>query len=349
MSQASLKDAFAGQAVACHKLGSPFMGQLCTLFATRNWPAGQITDRAFAWNGDVGARAASVPLRIAGALHALVLGGHRSLKAVYPPTATDDDTLWAAISDALITDAAFIDEWINSPPQTNEVRRCAALIPAGRWLADRYGLPIDVMELGASAGLNLMWDHFAVSVEDRNFGPQDPALTLRPEWQGQLPLETTPIIASRKCVDLNPLNPQTDAQRLRAYLWPDQPERRRLTDAAIACHTATVDQGDAIDWLAENIAPTPGHLRMIYHTIAWQYFPLDVQAKGTALIEAAGQAATPLTPLAWFGMEADDNPAGAGLTLRLWPGNLKLNMGRADFHGRWIKWHPPVLAEGTST
>jgi hypothetical protein len=325
------------------------MGQLCTLFATRDWPDGQITDRVFAWEGDVSARAASVPLRIAGALHALVLNGHTGLTTVYPPYNPDDDTLWTAVSEALVTDAAFIDDWINSPPQTNEVRRSAALIPAGHWLADRYGLPIDVMELGASAGLNLMWDQFSIEIAGQAFGPTSPALTLKPEWDGPLLRNTRPTIASRRGVDLNPLDPNADALRLRAYLWPDQPERRQLTDAAIACNDTSVSRGDAIGWLADNIAPTNGHLRMIYHTIAWQYFPSDIQATGTALIEQAGAEATPLTPLAWFAMEADDNPKGAGLTLRLWPGDIKLAMGRADFHGRWITWHPPLLSGETST
>ena len=346
MSVASVQDAFASQARACRKLGSPFMGQLCDLFATRDWPAGPITTRVFAWEGDVSGRAASVPLRIAGALHALVLNGHTGLSAVYPPHSVDDDTLWSAVANALTNDAAFIDDWIDSPPQTNEVRRAAVLIAAGHWLADRYHLPIEVTELGASAGLNLMWDRFAIDIDGEVFGAETPALTLRPDWDGVMPLATRPTVAQRRGVDLNPLDPRRDALRLRAYLWPDQPDRRQLTDAAIACHSAQVDQGDAIAWLAQNIAPAPGHLRMIYHTIAWQYFPTDVQAAGTALIEQAGAKATPLTPLAWFGMEADDNPQGAGLTLRLWPGDLRLTMGRADFHGRWITWHPPVLSEG---
>ena len=327
-------------------LGSSFMGQLLSLFATRDWPDGSIKARVFAWDGDISGYGASVPLRIAGALHALVLQGHAGLQATYPPHAVDDDTLWNAVTAALITDAPFIDAWIDSPPQTNEVRRAAALIPVGHWLAARYGLPIDVIELGASAGLNLMWDKFALRIDDATFGPDDPALTLQPDWRGALPPVTRPMVSSRKGVDLNPLDPHRDALRLRAYLWPDQVQRRVLTDAAIACHDAPVAQSDAIAWLADNLTPTQGHVRMIYHTIAWQYFPPDVQKAGVALLETAGQAATPTTPLAWFAMEADDKPDGAKLTLRLWPGDVTIDMGRADFHGRWIAWHAPQPDEG---
>ena len=135
--------------------------------------------------------------------------------------------------------------------------------------------------------------------------------------------------------------------RLRAYLWPDQPDRRALTDAAAACSAAIVDRGAVQDWLGPRLDTRhPGNIHLIYHTIAWQYFPDDVKATCTTLIEAAGAQATDDAPLAWFGMEADDGVLGrgAGLTLRLWPGDLHLSMGRADFHGRWIDWAPPSSA-----
>ena len=56
------------------------------------------------------------------------------------------------------------------------------------------------------------------------------------------------------------------------------------------------------------------------------------------MIEEAGSAATDEAPLAWLGMEADDAPDGAALGLRLWPGDVRLGLGRADFHGRWVDW-----------
>jgi hypothetical protein len=153
-----------------------------------------------------------------------------------------------------------------------------------------------------------------------------------------------PVIAARAGVDLNPLDPAKpeDLTRLMAYLWPDQPHRLALTRAAAAAMSARIDRADAIDWLETRLAEAPeGHVHLIQHTVAWQYFPTDAQARGQAMIEAAGQQATATRPLAWLAMETDGDTKGAlgaALTLRLWPGDLRFLLGRTDFHGRWIKW-----------
>ncbi|WP_348644692.1 DUF2332 family protein [Yoonia sp. F2084L] len=328
------------QSKACASLGSPFMEQLMRLLGTRDWPEGPIADRVFAWKGDISPRGQSVSLRLAGALHALHLQGHAVLGLVYPPAKVGDDHLWRAVSATLISEVDHINTWLDSAPQTNEVRRSATLIAAGHLLADRYGLPLRTSELGASGGLNLHWDAYAMQLGDKCFGADDPVLTLTPEWTGPLPPKTAPTVVARAGVDLNPLNPANPdhALRLQAYLWPDQPERLALTRAAIAAAATPVTQGDAIDWLAEQLTHTPGQTHLIYSTVAWQYFPEDQQAKGAAMIAKAGETATQDTPLAWFGMENDGGARGAALTLRLWPGDHTFDLGRADFHGRWVDW-----------
>ncbi len=316
------------------------MGQLMRLCAEMAWPAGPITDRIFAWQGDISPRSQSVPLRLAGALHALHLQGHRVLGTVYPPQSVSDKALWEAVSATMISDAAQINTWLDSAPQTNEVRRAATLIAMGHLLSDRYGLPIRTSELGASGGLNLHWDSYAMQVGSDVFGSENPVLTLRPDWVGALPPKSIINVTSRNGVDLNPLDPAhpDHALRLQAYLWPDQPERLALTRAAIAAAKTPVAQGDAVDWLVGQLAHKHGQTHLIYSTVAWQYFPAGKQAKGTAAIEAAGAAATTEAPLAWFRMENDGGTHGAALTLRLWPDDVTHDLGRADFHGRWIEW-----------
>jgi hypothetical protein len=338
----TLAQAFQTQASSCAALGSPFMGKLLNGLAA-HWPQDSDLGRLFAdWPGDLGPHGASLPLRIAGGLHALVLTNRDpALAKVYPPNCTDDDTLTAAVLTALTTHQGFLLDWVQSPPQTNEVRRSAAIISAAHWLAARFSLPFVTSELGASAGLNMMWDRYALTAMGQTLGPPDPALTLTPDWTGPLPSAAQITVTKRRGVDLNPLDITDPDQTLRlfAYLWPDQPHRMALTRAAIAAQTATIDRGDAIDWLETRLAqPRENHLHLIYHTVAWQYFPSETQQRGTALIEAAGARATATAPLAWLGMESDGDPKGAALTLRLWPGDQRISLGRADFHGRWINW-----------
>jgi hypothetical protein len=341
----TLIEAFRHQAISCAALGSPFMAQLLNVLAD-NWPADSALAQKFAaFEGDIGPAGHSLPLRTAAGLHALVLTRRdQALMAVYPPNQTNDTALRDAVLSALETHAAFMIDWTDSPPQTNEVRRSAALIAGARVAVSHFDLPLHLSELGASGGLNLMWDQYALELSGTRVGPDMPVLTLTPDWTGAMPPALTPQIASRAGVDLNPLDPQRGDHllRLTAYLWPDQPERLSLTRAAASVMTAQIDTGDAVDWLSHRLAAAPqGHLHLIQHSVAWQYFPAAVQAHGTALIEATGARATEDRPLAWLSMESDGDTTGgkgAALTLRLWPGNLTLDLGRADFHGRWVDW-----------
>ncbi|MGB1853694.1 MAG: DUF2332 family protein, partial [Paracoccaceae bacterium] len=63
-------------------------------------------------------------------------------------------------------------------------------------------------------------------------------------------------------------------------------------------------------------------------------------------LETAGQQASRATPLEHFAMEADDQGLGAALRLQLWPDEQVIELGRADFHGRWIAWAGNRLFKG---
>lgn len=335
-----LAEAFAAQSRACSALGSPFMGRLMALLGA-NWPDTRLGRICADWPGDLGPSAVSMPLRLAGGLHALVLGGDAELAAVYPPHQVSDMALLHGVLAAMQRHEETLLRWIESAPQTNEVRRSAVIVAAAHWIAARFALPFMTSELGASAGLNLGWDRFAVQAGPVRLGPPDAVLELTPDWSGPTPQPARVEVRERAGVDLNPLD-LTDpdqARRLFAYLWPDQPHRMELTRAAIAAQRTAVNKADAIAWLAPRLAAQPeGTVHLIYHTIAWQYFPAHKQAEGTALIEAAGAGATASRPLAWLGLEADGGTEGAAITLRLWPGDLRIALGRADFHGRWVRW-----------
>lgn len=341
----TLADAFRSQATSCGHLGSPFMARLFTMLAA-HWPGDTaLAQKCASFSGSIGPKGASLPLRIAGGLHALVLrGADPELTALYPPNTPDDTRFQEGIVQAIYDHDGFLTDWISSPPQTNEIRRSAALIAGARVAAQHFDRPICLSELGASGGLNLYWDHYALSVQGTSFRPADPAVTLNPDWTGPPPPNITPIIAHRRGVDLTPLDPRApdDLLRLQAYLWPDQPFRLDMTRAAAGLATGAVDQGDAVDWLAHRLANAPpGHLHLIQNTVAWQYFPAEAQRRGQDLIAAAGEHATDETPLGWLQLETDGDEKGldgAAITLSLWPGNVSLHLGRADFHGRWVRW-----------
>lgn len=131
-----------------------------------------------------------------------------------------------------------------------------------------------------------------------------------------------------------------DQLRLLAYLWADQPERLARTRAAIDIARtvpAEISTGDAGEWLACELArPSNGRLRVVVHTVAWQYFPPETRAAAEAAMNAAAG------PLARLAMEYDGGK-GAGVTLTIWPGGQPRIVARADFHGRWVAWTDDVL------
>ena len=336
MTEAGIRAAFRSQARACARLGSPLMERLLAGLAEQLAPGSPVADRVLGWPGEAGPAGDAVPLRLAGGLHALILtGADAALAAAY----RDGDPVGEALA-ALLRHEAHMMRWLDQPPQTNEVRRSAALVAAAHGIAARFGMPLELSELGCSAGLNLLWDRCRLTLpgEVRGAGP----IPLHPEWEGALPPPVPFAIAGRGGVDLNPLDPVADRLRLMAYLWPDQPDRAAWTGTAlaeVARLRPVLARGDAAAWLERRLSqPLPGRVHVVFHTIAWQYFPPETQARCTAALEAAGERATHAAPLAHLAMEADGRADGAALTLRLWPGGGVLDLGRACFHGRWVRW-----------
>lgn len=348
-----VRDAFIEQGKACERLGSPFMARLMPLIAARLDPASPVGAACLGWQGEPGPRGHSLPLRLAGALHGLVLDGTApALAAVYPPNEADDDALWGAVAGAMAQHAPRVLDWLTRAPQTNEVRRAAAITAALCWAQAQVGpRPVILSELGASAGLNLNLDRFAVMLDGQAIGPDAPALRLAPEWRGPHRPDPQPVrVIDRRGVDLAPLDPADPDDRLRllAYLWPDQPDRLARTRAAISLPPAPVDAEDAAPWLERRLRHArPGALHVVYSTIAAQYFPAETRAAITAHLHRAGAAASADAPLIHVEMEADDAAPGAGLTAALWAGGAaqRVSLGRVDFHGAWIAWSPATLQD----
>lgn len=350
MGQERVRQSFLIQAASCEKLGSLFMGRLCRVLHARlddSTPAGAM---AFGWPGDPSPSKDSVPLRLAGALHAVVLKEmDNGLVGAYPPHEVDDDLLWQAVNTVLHSCSAFICEWMQSPPQTNEVRRSSALY-AGLCVISQFAgnRALTLLELGASAGLNLVCDAYGYRFDGHDYGNPDAALVMEPKWFGETPPPVKVKVTRRQGCDINPLDvtQEEDRLRMRSYVWADQPDRLERMDKAIAIALGgeapfTLEQADAELWLRKNLMelPAAGRPRVVMHSIAWQYFPAATQAACRSVIDEAGANATAQEPLFQLSMEADDTgDRGAGLTLRSWPGSETRMLARVDFHGRWIDW-----------
>ncbi|MEI6418387.1 MAG: DUF2332 family protein [Sphingomonadales bacterium] len=345
----AVAEAFAKQAGFCRWSGSEFTARVCEAAALA-LDAGTATGaRVQAWPGE--AFADALMMRVTGALNALVRrGGAPLLAPLYPPAAAPDVAVLAAAIAAQLADRAadrFAHDFLDSPPQTNEVMRASGLFPGLMTVAAATGLPLRLFELGASAGLNLNMDRFAYVLGGQPAGDLASPLQLVPQWGGPVPAITPVRVASRQGVDIAPLD-VTDAavrERLLAFVWPDQRERVARAEAAIQlalAHPPPLQAGDAADFVEAAVAPQPGTVTLVYHSIAHQYFPPATQARLAAHMAAMGAAASADAPLAWLRFEMDD-PAQAELpTLRLalWRGGAREDrlLARVHPHGSAVNW-----------
>lgn len=344
MDERTIREAFVRQAEACEELGSPFTARLLRGLAAAMTGEGALEARILDWTGDPTADA--LALRVAGALHGLARSGLApELERAWPPEPEGDPA--QAAREAFLRHEAWLSPWLDGPPQTNEVARSGALLGGALALAERVRMPLEWLEIGASAGLNQNFDRFRYELgEGRVWGDPEARVVVRQAWRGEGPALEAPLeVAARAAVDVAPIDPSDPGARARlmAYVWPDQPERLARTGAAleeILAHPRPVERGDAARWVETRlVAPQAEETaRVLVHTIMWQYMPAATQAAIRAAMDRAGAAATEARPVAWLSMEPDGRTGSAALTLTLWPGGEARGLARADFHGRWVDW-----------
>ena len=318
------------------------MVRLCGLLGERLDRESEVGRRLLDWPGDADPFADALPLRLTGGIHSLVRRGEApELADCYPPRPLpDEERLWAAVRPVL--DHPDLPAWLDSAPQTNEVGRSAVLMAGLLVVADLFPQPVELLELGASAGLNLLLDRYGYDLGGLRTGDLASPLRLQPEWTGDRPPDARVEVASRRGVDLTPLDPRRDGERLLAYVWPDQRRRLAQLEAALAIAASEpppVEQGDAADWIAARLAePQPaGVTRVVLHSIAFQYFPREAKKRIYAMMAAAGAAATLGSPLAWLRYEHDRRDERITLRLTTWPGEERL-LAYCHPHGSVVHW-----------
>jgi hypothetical protein len=260
------------------------------------------------------------PLVLLAAVHYLLLGGlDHPLGAVYAGTSDEDPgrlfrDLCLAHADELLPIMA------THHVQTNEVGRSALIGPALSWVADHRSGPLHLVDVGTSAGLNLLCDRYRL-----DYGPAGATgaadAPVRVECRvvsGAPPIRSAlPPVGERVGIDREPVDiADPDAARwLLACVWPDtnRLERtERAIDAALVQRPRLV-RGDAVDALPAVLGELPSAgVACVITTWAFSYLHMGDRVRFVELLAQAGRE----RPVLWI---AGDSP---GIVELVEPGPL---------------------------
>ncbi len=340
-------ESFRRQAQACANLGSPMYATLLGRLADDLDRGGVARAVLSGHEDDPGP--SGLALRLLGSVHRLVLEGRAAELAVFYPSvggSFDPEGAWTALRALLRDQPDAVREWLDRPPQTNEVGRSAALMGGLLRLGERFAHPVRLLEIGSSAGLNLRADHFGYTDQDgRVFG--DPASPVRLSWGGQ-PLRPWPDlrVVQRLGSDVMPVDVATPEGRLvlTAYVWPDQGERHERLRGAIAVAgrvPAEVRRQGAVGFV-EDLELTEGSTAVLWHSVMWQYLSRADQRAIAARVEELGAAATEDRPFAHLRLEPMRRTASSDheflVAMQVWPGGEPRILGDSAGHGVPTSW-----------
>jgi hypothetical protein len=313
--------------------------------------------------------AAHLPPMLFGAVHYLLLQGlEHPLADVYSGrTDADPAPLFIDVCRSRRADVARL--LATRHVQTNECGRSAVIGPGLTWLARRFGGPLALVDVGASAGLNLVCDRYRLDYGPHGAtGPPSSPVVVRCDVVGGEPpvAPTLPELAARVGVDRSPveLGDPDDARWLLACVWPDT---GRLERTAAAIRLAQADPprlvaGDAVATVARVVAALPaGTSAVVVTTWAFAYLSVDeraefvgelaevsrrrrvawLSAEGPGTVELLAQQATPDPPVPERLVPAEPDVLGL----------VTFDDGATDAqvlafvhpHGLWMDWRAPPV------
>jgi hypothetical protein len=300
---------------------------------------------------------AHMPTVLLGAVHYLVLGGVApGLADVYEGRSHADP---APLFRAVCTDhrEEILSLLRTRHTQTNECGRSAALGPALTWVASRLPGGLALVDVGASAGLNLVCDRYRLDYGKRGTtGPPDAEVRVSCRIiSGDPPIaDRLPPIARRVGIDREPvdLTSDDDVRWLLACVWPDTGRMTRTVRAIDAARAAPppIVRGDAVETLPGVLAGLPADVVPCV-TTTWAFAYLSLQDRSTFAEELA--SAGRRRPVAWVSAEGPGTvelpdpgpPPGEGdlgaslLGVTLFTEKREaITLGYVHPHGAWLDW-----------
>jgi hypothetical protein len=288
------------------------------------------------------------------AVHYMLLRGNdHELRRFYPNlnggrTSGDQDTAFPAFRDFVAINRDEIVPLVRSRvTNTNEVGRSAALHAGFQALARETRKPLHLIELGPSAGLNMIWDRYSIEYRWRGetivSGAVDAPLVIETELRGKClpPCGPAPPVGSRLGLERNPvdLSCREECDWLRALVWPDHFGRFAKLDRALEIasrETLTIRAGDALELLPQALSEPPELEPIcVYHSFTTYQFSERQRAALDDLLIAASLC-RPVWRLAFEGTLSGEAP----LILHQYNDGVKSNrlLAQCQPHGAWIEW-----------
>ncbi len=295
---------------------------------------------------------AALPNLFFAAVHLLLLNGEHHQLAAFYPSLNDSSRHYDYVypyfrSFALEHVKKIRDIMMTHSVQTNEVGRCAVLVPAFEVVATQTKRqPLAMIEIGSSAGLTLLWDRYhyqygaGLACGDDN-SPVKIECSLRGEMRPPIPGQL-PEVASRSGIDLSPidLNDDENVQWLRALVWPDNQKRARQLEPAIRLVKQTppgIITGNALDLLPSLVDRVPEKaLLCIYHSFTLTLASKEPREKLHSLLAKASEKRDLF--LVWMEWPTESETPILGLVKFSNGVKTEKTLARCHSHGEWLEW-----------
>ena len=295
---------------------------------------------------------AALPNLFFAAVHLLLLKGeHHQLAAFYPSLNNSSqhyDYVYPYFRSFVLEHAGEIREiMMTHSVQTNEVGRCAVLVPAFELVAAQTKRqPLTMIEIGSSAGLTLLWDHYHYRYGEglecgESRSPVKIDCSLRGEKHPPIPGQL-PKVASRIGIDLAPIdvNGAENVQWLRALVWPDNQKRARQLETAIRLVKQApprIITGNALDLILDLVEEVPDTAPLcIYHSFTLTLASKEPREKLHSLLTTASKKRDLfLVSMEWI---ANSETPLLGLAKFNYGVRTESILARCHSHGEWLEW-----------